>query len=359
MFVFTEHLLFYIKGATINAYKKLLAQERLSMYNNENETENKKKKRFKLFDSQREGKGISKEEADLPPRLKKFFILYKRDFFRLLSVNLLIVLGNFPLLFFLVAISGVLNTSFATHASQAFTAFSGIFLQEGMSAPLLALNGIIGVPTLGTSYTTISYIFMAIGALSLFTFGFVNVGSTYVLRNMVKGDPVFLWSDFIYAIKRNLKQGFLFGILDLVLLFLIPANVMILSQGEGFFNGLLFWLNLVIGILYIMMRCYIYLQMITFDLSLKKILKNSLIFAFIGFKRLFVAFLGNLLLIGITLMLAYSGAMLSLAILIPFAMLFSNCAFMTTYAAYFKIKEIMIDPYVAQESEGDQSVTHA
>ena len=128
---------------------------------------------------------------------------------------------------------------------------------------------------------------------------------------------------------------------------------MILSQGDGFFNGLLFWLNLVIGILYIMMRCYAYLQIITFDLSLKKILKNSLIFAFIGFKRLVVAFFGNILLIGITVMLAYSGAMLSLAIAIPVALLFSNCAYMTAYAAYFKIKEIMIDPY-AQASHPDE-----
>ena len=323
------------------------------MYNNEEEKV--KKKKFKLFDTQREGKGVSKEEADLPPRIKKFFILYKRDFFRLLSVNLLIVFGNFPLLFFLLGISGVLNTAFATHGIQAFTVFSGIFAQECISAPLLALNGILGAPTMGTSYTTITYIFIAIGILAVFTFGLVNVGTTYLLRNMIKGDPVFVMSDFIYAIKRNFKQGFLYGILDLVLLALIPANVMILSQGEGFFNGLLFWLNLVIGILYVMMRCYIYLQIITFDLSLKKILKNSFIFAFIGFKRLAVAIFGNILLIGLALLLAYSGAMLSLAILFPVALLFSNCAYMTAYAAYFKIKEIMIDPYYQNNAACDEA----
>ena len=94
-----------------------------------------------------------------------------------------------------------------------------------------------------------------------------------------------------------------------------------------------------------MMRCYIYLQMVTFALPVRKILKNSLIFAFIGFKRLILAFLGCLVLILITLLLAYSGAMLSLAIAIPLTILFSNCAYMTTYAAYYKIKEVMIDPY--------------
>jgi len=28
----------------------------------------------------------------------------------------------------------------------------------------------------------------------------------------------------------------------------------------------------------------------------------------------------------------------------------SNCAFMATYAAWFKIKEIMIDPYYTEET---------
>lgn len=314
------------------------------MYNEEKP----KKKRFKLFDTQREGKGVSKEEANLPPGLKKFFILYFRDFGRLLSVNILMVLGNFPILFLIVALSGVFNQEFAAHEMQSYTAFAGIFAQEGASAPLLALGGIVASPTLGSIFTLPTYIFIGIGALTVFTFGLVNVGTTYLLRNMVMGEPVFIWSDFWYAVRRNFKQGFSFGILDVLLIALVPMNVMILSQGTGFFNGLLFWLNLVICLLYLMMRCYIYLQMVTFNLSVRKILKNSFIFAFIGFKRLVLALLGNLFLILIVLGLAYSGAMLSLAIALPLTILFSNCAYMTTYAAYFKIKEVMIDPYNAE-----------
>ena len=34
-----------------------------------------------------------------------------------------------------------------------------------------------------------------------------------------------------------------------------------------------------------------------------------------------------------------------LGIVLPLVVTISNCAFMTTYAAWFKIKEIMIDPY--------------
>ena len=141
--------------------------------------------------------------------------------------------------------------------------------------------------------------------------------------------------------------------LDLVLLVLIPVNVLILSQGSGFFNGLLFWLNIVIGIIYLLMRCYIYLQMLTFDLSIRKILKNSLIFAFLGFKRTFLAFLGTALLLALTVIFAMSGMLLALAIAMPLMILFSNSAYMCTYAAYFKIKEVMIDPYDNEDQASD------
>ncbi|MBP3436589.1 MAG: DUF624 domain-containing protein [Clostridia bacterium] len=318
------------------------------------EEETKKKKRFKLFDSQREGKGVSKEEANLPPNLKKFFILYKRDFGRLLTVNMFMVLGNFPIFFLALAFSGILSYDFVSPALDAFPVFQALVAQEGLSAPLLALGGIIGVYTPAASFKPIAYVFMGLGLLLFFTWGIVNVGTTYILRNMVKGEPVFMWSDFWYAVKRNFKQAFPFGMLDLLLLGLLPVNVLILSQYSGFLNGILFWMNIFIAIIYITMRFYIYIQMVTFNLSIRKILKNALIFSIVGFKRNFMAFLGICILVFIHLALAYSGIFLGLAIILPLVLLFSNGAYMTTYAAYFKIKELMIDPYQEELSSPEE-----
>ena len=55
-----------------------------------------KKKKFKLFDFNRDGKGVDKEEVQGPPNLKNFFKLYGRKFTRLLSVNLYILLMFIP-----------------------------------------------------------------------------------------------------------------------------------------------------------------------------------------------------------------------------------------------------------------------
>ena len=58
-----------------------------------------KKRRFRIFDSQREGRGVTKEDAKITPDLGGFFRSFGRAFTKLLSVNLMTLVGNFPLLF--------------------------------------------------------------------------------------------------------------------------------------------------------------------------------------------------------------------------------------------------------------------
>ena len=66
-------------------------------------------KKFKLFDFTKDGKGVSKAETeDIKPNLSGFFKQYKNKFSRLLSVNIFMVLGNFPLFFAGLALAGVL-----------------------------------------------------------------------------------------------------------------------------------------------------------------------------------------------------------------------------------------------------------
>ena len=93
--------------------------------------------------------------------------------------------------------------------------------------------------------------------------------------------------------------------------------------------------------------------MVTFKLSVFKILKNSLIFSLIGFKRNILAFLGIIICIFIVLLflLGSGGILVPLAVAAPLAILFSTMAFMKVYASYFKIKDIMIDPYLREHPE--------
>ena len=82
-------------------------------------------------------------------------------------------------------------------------------------------------------------------------------------------------------------------------------------------------------------------------------IKNSLIFALLGFKRNIMALLGIILLLilELTLMFGTGGILVPFAVAAPLAIMFSCMAYMKVYAAYPKIKEHMIDPYLEEHPE--------
>ncbi len=316
------------------------------------------KKRFKLFDSQREGKGVSKNTKKLEPGLKRFFISYKNNFGKLVSVNIFFILGNFPVVFLIAALAGVTQNRIFLPLSDVFQNMMGIFTNSGGMSPYgMAMYAIEGLQSASYSPTALTYVFYAIGALTVFTFGIVNVGTAYIIRNMVSGEPVFVWTDFWYAVKRNRKQAIPFGIIDALICSLLVYNVYsLITTTSDFIASVMFWSSLIIFIVYFFMRYYIYVQMVTFKLSVFKMIKNSLIFALVGFKRNVVALIGCVLLVVLEFLLLFgtAGILVPIAVAAPLAILFSTFAYMKVYASYFKIKEIMIDPYYKEHPELEQ-----
>ncbi len=320
------------------------------------EEEKPKKRRFRLFDSQREGKGVTKEDAKITPDLGGFFRSFRRNFSKLLSVNLITLIGNFPFIFAILALSGLFKVTYMTPLLPGF--FSDLralmLLDSAKDPATMALYGALGLQIPNSAMTTTSYIFFGLSALTFLTFGFTKVGTTYILRSMIRGEPTFMLADFRHAVKVNKKQAFIVGVLDLFLLLLFPFNILSLVEMAGdFFNSILLWTTIVMAIVYFFMRPYIYLQLITFDLKIFKILKNALIFSLLGFKRNLLAFIGFvlLMLLMITLIFGLGGALLPLGLALPLVLLFSLGSFMGDFAAWFKIKEIMIDP----QDEGTES----
>ena len=215
--------------------------------------ENKnKKKRFKLFDLQREGKGISKNSDALQPGLKRFFISYKDNFGKLVSVNIFFILGNFPLIFLIAALSGVSKNEVFLPLSDLFQNIAGIFSADGGLTPFkLSLYAVEGLQSQTHSPTVLTYVLYAIGGLTVFTFGIVNVGTAYIIRNLVSGEPVFVWTDFWYAVKRNWKQALPFGIIDVILNAILILNIFnLITSTEKLVFSMFFWANVVLFIFY-------------------------------------------------------------------------------------------------------------
>ncbi len=304
-----------------------------------------------MFNPRGNGKGITKEEAAKPKTVGRFFRYFSANFNMMFALNIFMFLGNFPILFGLFALTGNMNIHTTAPASSLFAPIYGAITAGGVKDPVsAALMGVHGVQAEVSMMTTATKIFFGLTLLIVFTFGIVNACIAYVMRNIVKGDSTTLISDIKYCIKRNWKQALLLGIIDLIMIVVIAFDVLFFLGGSGGLGSFLFGAMLVVAMLYIMMRSYMYVLLVTFDLPIRKILKNSFIFSLLGFKRNVVAFLGGALVWVLDYMLMT--VIFPVGLVLPVIFLVSFTMFMGIYAAYPKIKEIMIDPYYVSDDVG-------
>ena len=190
------------------------------------------------------GKGISKEEA----AKRNYFDILGRKFWQLVKLNLLYVLCN--ILFF----GGSIFLAIGYDWNAIFDAL--------LSGQLMLLPPLPFLPLMLT--------------------GPFTAGLTYVIRNYSRQEHAFLVSDFFEHSKKNLKQGLAMSVLQVLVLYLFVTafffyRQFFISQGWNF--GLLLGITLILSVMLLTMSFYVYPIMVTFDMKLKHILRNSWIFA--------------------------------------------------------------------------------
>lgn len=302
----------------------------------------------KLFDTQKEGKGV-KKGIDIPKNFTGFFSYFKLHANDIFRVNLLLIIGNFPIFFFLYALTGNLNYTSTAPTSPLFPVLHGAFLHGESSPAFAALYGVHGVQGTLSVTTTATTVMMLLALLLVFTLGPITTAATYLFRNLLRGEPIFFFSDIKYVIKRNLRQSLVLGIIDCAFTALLTYNITLAYlNGGSYVSGLVMWGNIVLAVLYLMMRPYLYTMLVTFELSIFKLFKNALIFAVIGAKRNIPALLGAAVIVFANYMLM--GLFLPLGITLPLIITVGAVWYIMIYAAYPKIKEIMIDPYYKTDS---------
>ena len=253
----------------------------------------------------RDGKGVEKVEEG-PKNFVNFFKLYFRKFSKLLSVNLILIFLVLPII--ISAAVFIMGPTTLSSGSPLFpTLYGASFMSRSPAADIMmAINGRqLSVPVYN-SY--VYYVIAAIGVVYVITFGWQNVAGTYLARSLVRGDPVFVISDYFYAIKKNWRQGLIMGLLDCLFIGVLIVDYLYFRyHAETFMLNVMYFATVAIIYIYYTMRFYTYMQMITFDISLWKILKNSLIFTALGVKRNVVATLGLFVLaainVGLTIVL--------------------------------------------------------
>ena len=298
--------------------------------------------KFKLFDLNRDGLGVEKNE-DTTPNVGYFFKSLWRKFPKLISINLLMILQHLPFL-------GALLTYFWAEKTPTFTELSypvlfGIsrFSDNPADELAAALSSIqLRIPLLSLRVILQIVFFLLIYA---FLFGICNVAFTYYMREMLRGNPVFLFSDFKYAVKKNFKQGFWMGLIDILIL-----GVLLFDFTNMPSNSIIYFLILGVAIIYFMMRFYLYLMLITFDMKIGKMFKNAFIFVILGVKRNLLAILWMIVML--MLNFAIFTLYMPLGVALPILYFFSFPTFTTAYAAYPTIQKYMIDPYTNKNEDG-------
>ncbi len=190
------------------------------------------------------GKGISKEEA----AKRNYFDILGRKFWKLLQLNLLYVLCN------ILFIGG------------------SIFLAIGYDwmeiLDALASGQVVLLPPLPF--------------LPLMLMGPFTAGLTYVVRNYSRQEHAFLCSDFFEHSKKNWKQGLMMSIIQVAVFYLFVTAFFFYRNffaAQGWNYGLLLGVALVFAVMLLSMSFYVYPMMVTFDMKLRHIIKNSWIFA--------------------------------------------------------------------------------
>lgn len=303
---------------------------------------------FRFFDLNR-GDRLDALEEDTRPTIKRYFKLLGRRFWKLVSLNIMMLPMILPLLvIFYVTISSA-KTPIANHA--VFAPLYGANLIDPTPAVTTLLDLFGAQKSISVYQDITTYIIIGICILFLvITWGWQNVGSTYILRSMVRGEPVFLLSDYFYGVKRNLKQGFFMGLIDIVAIFLLIFDfTYFMGMPSSFWIDFCYFAILALVIIYFLMRFYIYLMLITFDMSIRKLLKNALIFSILGIKRNFMAVLGIVIITAINICLFALFAMTPLGIAVPLILpllyYLAVTSFTSAFAAYPIIDRYMIEPY--------------
>lgn len=287
----------------------------------------------------KEGPGVSPDEPQ-KRSFFRFFSLFGRKFSHFIRANLLYcvsLIPTFVIVFFLMSYITV-------------NSIEPIYAQVGDES--------------GTGTTMLTMLFSLLFSLlyvSIMGGGPVTAGITYVMRNFAREEHAWIWSDFKDNVKSNFKQSSIVFVTDIIVVLLLFVASYVYKQIGGTIGCLRYFLY-VIGIMFALMHMYIYPLMVTFELPLKDLYKNALIFAFGKLpSNLFVALVLTVIHVVFPVALVLCGGKYFMLCLFVFVIaellilpIFS--AFLVNFNVYPKMKKYMLDVVEKRKSENGEDI---
>ena len=255
----------------------------------------------------------------------EFTDIYGLRFFKIMGVSLLYFFTSVPFYILTTLVMTFIFQIFATAAPE-------------------TMMFILGVDTLTDSvYLTASGVFS--GIIAVFVCVFLGAGPTtagfhYVLRNYVRHDHAWIFSDFFGKTFKNFGQAFLVWLFSMIGLVLLAFAWIFYSSMGGifvYFEYVVYFFLLI----FVMMHIYIYQLMVTFKLGIKDLYKNALLMAFGGFSQNFLTLLIVLIAVGGAFLLFMNLGRLLLFYFIFALVLLGFAGLMYSFVAHLSIKKIL------------------
>ena len=122
-----------------------------------------------------------------------------------------------------------------------------------------------------------------IACVPIVTIGPATAAMNYVCRNMTQGKPVSFFSDFVEKCKEHFRQGVIVGLIQVATAALLILSFLSwTSSGWGATEA---WRTaaviviFLVGYLFFFGSFYLYPMMVSFDLTVKQLFRNSFILA--------------------------------------------------------------------------------
>lgn len=203
-------------------------------------------------------------------------------------------------------------------------------------------------------------------SLPVVTQGLAQAGLTYITRNYAREKHAFIKSDFFETIKKNWKQALIVGILELVVgaimafaLYFYWMSAMT-AEEFSFMSIIPVALSLFMVMMFVFTRYYLYLQMITFKMSLRQLIRNSVLFAMAGVKQNLVITLSLVAIYALLIVLLLFYTWIAIPIVIAMWVFFLPAfrSFLIQFTIFPLVKKAIIDPYYKEHPDADIDKRH-
>lgn len=178
-----------------------------------------------------------------------------------------------------------------------------------------------------------------------------------ILKNFTMEKPTFLLHDFFHTFRTEFKHACVVGVLDCLLICCIASAFYVypqlIEQTGSKIYYIFFAITLSIGLIVLLMNFYIFLMMISTNLSLKNVLKNSLALSVVSLKTNLI----TLLIVGGVISLFVLGIIfldIQFSIILIFLLPFLPASWLGLVVAlqcYPVIQKYIINPYYEQRGE--------